>query len=118
MKKLSAKRTALVVLISSSFIVHRSSFALAAPATTQSTSEVDTLIHQLSSDNWRQRQAAQERLVVLGDEAREPLARAAKEGADDETRSRAESALAQIDENQAIGPSIITLHLKNIAPQV
>jgi hypothetical protein len=97
--------------------------ALAAPASGPSTKqssggEVETLIQQLSADNWRQRQAAQERLIVLGEEAREQLARAVREAADDETRSRAESALVQIEENQAIGPSIVTLHLKNVAPQV
>jgi hypothetical protein len=109
----------LVVLISSSFNVQRSSFTVAQqPATTQSSDEIAALITQLSADNWKQREAAQERLVLLGEEARQRLVRAAQETNDDETRSRAEAAIVQIDQNAATGPSIITLHLRDVPPQV
>src|SRR3954454_11097118 len=101
--KLSRKLIFLVGLIGSSLVVPHSSFTLAAPPTTEPSThpsiEIQALIRQLSADSWKQRQAAQDRLVVLGDEARDALARVAKESADDETRSRAEAAVVQIDEN-------------------
>jgi hypothetical protein len=87
-----------------------------APATQFSPEDIDRLIRQLSADDFRARQSAQDQLVNIGERARAGLQRAAKEASDEETRSRAESALVQIDENAIAGPSQITLHLKDVAP--
>src|SRR5690349_14721897 len=87
----------------------------AEPAT-QGSPETEALIRQLSADDFHQRQAAQDQLVSMGDAARERLQRAAHEAADEETRTRAEAALAQIAENSTVGPSYITLHLKDAPP--
>jgi hypothetical protein len=71
--------------------------------------DIEQLVAQLSSENWQERQAAQERLVLLGLEAKDRLARLLKETADPELRSLAETALAQIEQNRLTGASIITI---------
>src|SRR5262245_324565 len=78
--------------------------------TSQSSSEIETLIQHLSADDFRQREEAQAQLVQLGDSVRGRLERLVTESADQETRSRAEAALVQIDENASHGPSLITMH--------
>src|SRR4051812_17607853 len=113
-RRTSVRKLRLIASISSALVIPPFLFA-DAPATTQSSDTIGVLIHQLSADSWQQRQAAQDRLVMLGDEARERLVRASKDASDDETRSRAEAAIVQIDENHATGPSVINLHLKDVS---
>ena len=84
----------------------------AAPATNPAT-EIPSLIQQLSDDDWKLRQKAQERLVSIGDAAIEPLRTVARDSKDEEVRTRAESALRQIAEKSRSGPTLITLHLQD-----
>lgn len=103
-------------VIGSSFATRSS--LVAAPSTAPAKPDVEALIRQLSADEWRQRESAQEQLVLLGQDARQPLERLLGDPArDEETRSRAEAALAQIAENESIGASIVTLRVRNARPQ-
>ena len=70
---------------------------------------IDTLIAQLADDDWQQRQTAQDRLVMIGEEARGQLERAVSESPDAEVRERAAAALATIAQNAETGPSIVTI---------
>jgi len=84
------------------------------PAATQPTAaNIDALIQQLSSEQWRARQQAQERLGEMGDAVVPRLTALARESNDEEVRSRAEAALKQIEANNKTAPTLITLHLKD-----
>jgi hypothetical protein len=78
----------------------------------------DSFLPRLGSDVWQKRQHAEEELVRMGEDAR-PLIKEllARPLADAETRTRLESALSQINENRAAGPSFITMHLKDANPK-
>jgi len=102
--------------------------APALAATTQATTaplpplppnpKIEAAIRQLSADSWKDRQAAQELLVTFGDEAA-PRLRSLAAGAtdDEEVRTRAAAALRLIEENAMVGPSTVTLKLKDAKPQ-
>lgn len=91
------------------------------PAATQpsaaSSAKVEAAIKALSSDSWKERQAAQDTLVTLGDEIVPRLRKLASQASDEEVRTRAGAALRQIEENNQLGPSSITLHVKDAKPQ-
>lgn len=72
---------------------------------------VSRLVSQLASDTWRDRQKAQNELVRFGDDAVPALVDVLNHTKDDELRTRARAALAQIEENRATGPSTITIDL-------
>lgn len=78
---------------------------------------IEALIAELASDSWQMRQAAQDKLVKLGMEALPRLRTLAKETPDEEVRTRAEAALRQIEQSQATGTSLITLHSKDATPE-
>jgi hypothetical protein len=91
-----------------------------AAATTTATAGnpgVEEWVRKLSADEWRTREEAQQALVALGDGAVERLRQLLKSAPDPETRARAESTLAQIDENRTSGPSSITLHFDQASPK-
>ncbi|HEX2973039.1 MAG TPA: HEAT repeat domain-containing protein, partial [Tepidisphaeraceae bacterium] len=83
------------------------------PAIQPATGEVDAVIGQLSADDWKTRQQAQERLVQIGEPAVDPLRRLVRDTQDEEVRTRAEAALRQIETNDRSGPTLVTLHLNN-----
>jgi hypothetical protein len=86
---------------------------LAQAPTTQPSKDVEAVIAQLSTDGWKARQQAQERLVGMGPAVVERLKQLVRETQDEEVRSRAETALRQIEANDYSGPTLITLHLNN-----
>jgi hypothetical protein len=88
--------------------------ALRAQAPATQPADVEALITQLSDDQWRVRQQAQDRLVQLGLDVVSRLQRLVKESPDEEARTRAEAALRQIEENDRSGPTLITLHVKDM----
>ena len=92
-------------------------FTVAASAQTTQSVDPQTLIQNLSADDWRTRDSAQKALVELGDDAVPALSATTQQSDNAEARSRADSALAEIDEARAIGPSRITLHLHDVSPQ-
>jgi hypothetical protein len=71
-------------------------------------------IAQLNSDSWKQRQSAADHLVALGEDAVPRLQQLVKATDDDETRTRAAAAIAQIDENRLTGASLVTLKLESV----
>src|SRR6266542_6031267 len=74
--------------------------------------EIEQWIAQLSSDDWRVRQQAMERLVGMGEEALPRLNKLADTTDDGEVRTRASAAVAQIEENRITGASLITMKLE------
>jgi len=94
-----------------------SAVAAAAPATTQSTVDVESLVKRLSGDSWKDRQKAQDELVKLGTVARARLEQLVHETTSDEVRARAEAALQQITENEETGVSLITLDATEAEPK-
>lgn len=75
--------------------------------------QVDHLIVQLASDNWRTRQQALEKLVALGEDVLPRLQGEAQRTGDVEVRSRALSAIARIQENRLLGASLISANWEN-----
>jgi hypothetical protein len=75
--------------------------------------QIDDAINQLSSDDWKARQSATQRLIQLADDALPRLQHVADTATDDEVRTRAAAAVAQIEENKITGASLVTLHLKD-----
>ena len=77
---------------------------------------IEKLISELSADAWQTRQKAQDALVQYGLDIRQRLNAVVKETKDEETRTRVEAALRQIEENRVTGVSLITLHMKGARP--
>lgn len=77
---------------------------------------MDAWIIQLSSDDWKVRQSAMEKLVGLGEDALPRLNLLADTTNDGEVRTRAAAAIGQIEENRLVGASLITLNLKDVSP--
>ncbi|HZZ44783.1 MAG TPA: HEAT repeat domain-containing protein [Tepidisphaeraceae bacterium] len=80
--------------------------------------EIRGLIEKLGSDDYQTRQQAQDQLVRFGVDAKPMLQEMLAKENDPEARTRAESAIAQIDENRVTGPSLVTLHVKDASPEV
>jgi hypothetical protein len=79
--------------------------------------EVRILVKQLSDDSYRVRQEAEDRLVRFGQGAKPALRELLAATRDPEARTRAESALARIDEDRATGPSLVTVRAKEASPE-
>lgn len=92
------------------------------PATTQAatrpvTERVTELIPQLNADDFKERQAAQEQLSGLGDDAL-PALRAARESANDpETRGRLDAAVRAVERQSVNVPTRVSLHLHDANPK-
>lgn len=78
--------------------------------------KIDAAIKALSSDSWKDRQAAQDVLVTFGEEIVPRLRHLTNTADDEEVRTRAGAALRQIEENAVLGPSSITIHVKDAKP--
>jgi hypothetical protein len=76
--------------------------------------QIDTWSAELTSDDWKTRQKAMEKLVGLGEDALPVLQKLQNSSPDHEIRTRAAAAIAQILENRLVGPSPITLDLNNV----
>jgi hypothetical protein len=88
------------------------------PSTVPASPAIAGLIRQLGSEQWQDRETAQQQLIALGPAAVEALTKAAEaDDADPEVRSRAAAALVAIREQDVDGPSLLTIHFKNAAVQ-
>lgn len=94
--------------------------AVATAPTTSPTATVPTtgpspspLIQALSSPDPRDRRHAAAELIKLGEAARPMVEQLLKQTTDLDIVTRAQSILAQLDEDRMIGPSYITLHVKD-----
>jgi len=86
------------------------------PATAPAVPSADEFLKQLSTDDWRQRRQTLRQLVELGPEA-EPLLRdLLSRDLDHEARKNVELAAEQIRENRLLGPTLVTLHVKDSPP--
>src|SRR5687767_13903465 len=70
--------------------------------------EIEQLIQQLSSSDESARKDAQDKLVTLGDEAREALEKYVK------ARAAAEAALLQLDTNKVSTATLVSLNLQDV----
>lgn len=86
------------------------------PAAPSPKSAIDVWTAQLSSNDWKTRQNAMNQLVQLGDDALPRLHKLANDDPDEEVRTRAATAITQIEENRLLGASLITLNLKSVSP--
>src|SRR4051812_4348701 len=81
---------------------------------TQPAASVEALIAQLGDQQWAIRQSAQDQLIAMGQPVIPRLRQVAKESSNDEVRQRAEAAIAEINEIVLTGPSLITMHAKDM----
>jgi hypothetical protein len=90
------------------------------PATAPALSEeqIKEYLASLSADDFRARQAAQDKLVAMGDDAKPLIAQLLLSARDDEAHSRLEAALGQIEENRVTGASLITMHMVDASPKL
>lgn len=81
--------------------------------TTQAT-EVTSLVTQLSSTVWKDREIAQETLIQRGPTVVPALQEALKTDLPQEARHRVETILVLIDERMETGPTLLNLKLENV----
>lgn len=93
----------------------------AEPAVTQALpadpAAIDAAISKLADPDWRKREKALSALIQMGEAAVPSLKKLEQTTQIDEVRNAAQTALRQIGENRIIGPSFVTLHLKNASPR-
>ncbi len=87
----------------------------AAPTSAATAPDVDiaALIHNLGSSDFEAREAAQRQLESVGWQHRAMLAKLVETQSDAEVKARLQARLLQIDEQLAVDPPPIALHLKN-----
>ena len=90
---------------------------IAAPAPTGSAgsatpSGLDLLIKQLSSPDWRVREAAQTSLIAVGDDALKPMQQLATSSTDPAVRQGAQAVVRGIELARALQPTLVTLKFK------
>ena len=78
---------------------------------------MDRLVSLLSSRDWKVRDKAEAELANLGDVAEGRLLKLADAAGDPEVRARAHSALERIAGMRKLGPTRVTLSLKDATPQ-
>jgi hypothetical protein len=91
--------------------------AAPAPTTASTSPDLQPLIRMLSSDQFKDRQEAREKLTAIGDDAADALTRVLKTTTDPEVRTSIESVLAGIADSRKSGPTRLTLHMANVNPQ-
>jgi hypothetical protein len=79
----------------------------------QPSPEILAIVEQLGGDDFAARQAAQKKLVELGSPALPQLRALLHTDLNDEAHARVQSAIAQIQEAEILGPAFITLHYSN-----
>lgn len=87
------------------------------PATQPVSPEVAALVEKLSSSAWKDREQAQDALILMGARAVPQLQAALSGELDEEARHRVTTALVKIEEMIETGPSMITLKLENAGPK-
>ena len=88
-------------------------FAAATCCLAQSTrpANLDALIKQLASDDWKVRDAAQTLIVQMGDAATKPMEEVAASSSDPEVQQRARDIIRQIAVADFTKPSLVTLRI-------
>ncbi len=96
-----------------------------APATTQpatqastpSSPEIERLLTDLQSDNWRTRDQAQDALSAMSQAVEPRLRQFVRSAPNAEARARAQLILNQLASLRKLGPTRLTLHLKDATAQ-
>lgn len=84
-------------------------------AAPESTDErVDQLVQQLASDDWQERQRAQQSLIQLGEGAVGRLQGLIGQTDDPEVRAAIETVLSEVSLHAMIGQTLVTLDLTNV----
>src|SRR3954463_13344919 len=91
--------------------------ALGAGKKEDDSAAVDEALKHLDSADWKERRQAEQQLVDIGEPAAAAIKRILPETKDAETRTHLDAALRRIEQNDRIGASIVTLHLKNAPPE-
>lgn len=78
---------------------------------------VDALLADLSSGDWRARDRAVGRLADLGEAVENRVRRFARDARGEEARDRARAVLARLAADRRMGPTRVTLHLRDATPQ-
>src|SRR5437868_4759314 len=76
----------------------------------------DDWLPRLASEDWHRRVQAVDDLVRLGADAEPLLQQLLRNGAAGEARKNAERAIDLIEYNRLLGPSRVTLHVKDASP--
>jgi len=79
---------------------------------------LEPLLKQLSGDEWKIRQNAQDQIVALGPDILPDLRAALKQTHDEEIRTRLEASIKLIEQNSPFVPTLISLHYKDSPPQM
>lgn len=82
-----------------------------------SSPEIEQLLGQFLSDNWRIRDKAQDALAGMSQAAEPRLRQFVSTTANAEARARAQSVLNQIASLRKLGPTLVALHLRDATPQ-
>src|SRR5258706_5365739 len=85
-----------------------------APSDGRHAADMEKWITQLTSDDWKERQQAMEKLVALGDDAVPRLNKLAEAPNAGEAGPRAAAAIRQIEENRIAGTSLVTMNVENV----
>jgi hypothetical protein len=83
------------------------------PAATQPSPAVVAAVQDLTNDDFGIRQAAQQKLVEMGESIEPQLRELLTGDLSDEVRARISGALHSIDENKLLSPSATTLHFRD-----
>lgn len=86
------------------------------PATQPAIPTADQVLQELSATNWRERDQTIRRLVELGPAAQPILRELKSRNLDFEARKDVDLAITRIEESRLLGPSLITLHMKDASP--
>src|SRR5215218_10252214 len=92
-------------------------FVVAGTARGEDQSRLAGLVSRLSSESWKERKEAMEKLVAVGEEALPLLHQLADHNDDGEVRARAASAIGQIEENRQTGMTLVTLRMEDVPAQ-
>lgn len=76
-----------------------------------------SVLKRLASPDPHERRKAREMLVQAGEDGRTFIRELIRQADDPEARKNAEAALAQINDDRIVGPSYITLHVKDASPR-
>jgi hypothetical protein len=87
------------------------------PPSAAELAEFESIVRQLSDDDWRRRQSAQLRLSRLGPEFAPHLRKLAGQTSREDARAGCLEALARIDRLLAMRPAPVTLRSPNITPR-
>ena len=86
------------------------------PATAVAIPTADEILKQLGDGDWHARRRAMDQIVSLGSDVIPVLNELQQRNLEGEVRKNVELIVQRIQENREMGPTLLTLHVKNAAP--